>query len=81
MYAIGYHAQIWVLYLRRKGFPDSLYVVIDDGACLVPQPDRLECQMRVSRYRGWYFPSFQEVAQPLVGDRRSQDGGGSASNL
>ncbi len=39
----------------------SLYVVIDDGVSLVPQPDRLECQMCVSRHRGLYFPSFQEV--------------------
>ena len=41
------------------GGDDSLYVVIDDGVSLVPQPDRPECQMRVSRHRGLCFPSFQ----------------------
>ncbi len=32
-------------YIFGEGYP--LYVVIDDGACLVPQPDRLECQKDV----------------------------------
>ncbi len=37
------------------GGRDSLYVVVDDGVSLVPQPDRMEGQMRVSHHRGLYF--------------------------
>ena len=51
----------------------SLYVVVDDGVSLVPQPDRPECQMRVSRHRGVCFTSFHVVIDDgLCSDHRGK---------